>query len=130
MAKVIDTDVFSYFIKDDTRSELYLPHIRGQFLIVSFMTVAEVEVWSRKANWGIRRHAAFEKILRRYFVQNSTREICRLWAQVINHGRQTGANIAHGDAWIAATALFFKVPLVTHNAADFQAVGGLTVISE
>jgi len=35
-----------------------------------------------------------------------------------------------GDAWVAATALSYDVPLVTNNAADFAGVSGLTVISE
>lgn len=130
MARVVDTDVFSYFLKNDTRAALYIPHIKGQFLIVSFMTVAEIEVWSLRANWGARRKSEFEKSLRRYFIQTSTREICLIWAQAIDNGRRTGMNIDHADAWIAATALFFDVPLITHNVADFQAVAGLKIISE
>lgn len=43
MARVIDTDVFSYFLKDDTRADLYKKHTNNQFLIVSFMTIAELE---------------------------------------------------------------------------------------
>jgi predicted nucleic acid-binding protein len=34
------------------------------------------------------------------------------------------------DAWIAATALEYGLELVTHNAADFQAIAGLRVITE
>jgi predicted nucleic acid-binding protein len=38
--------------------------------------------------------------------------------------------ISGEDAWIAATALTHGCPLVTHNAADFQGIAGLIVISE
>jgi tRNA(fMet)-specific endonuclease VapC len=130
MARVIDTDVFSYFLKDDTRADLYRPHTDSQFLIVSFMTVAEVEKWSLRSAWGARRKAEFEKTLRRYHIQDSTRKVCRLWAEVVDEGRRTGLNIDDADAWIAATALYFNVPLVTHNAEDFQNVDGLKIISE
>ncbi|HEX8396634.1 MAG TPA: PIN domain-containing protein [Pyrinomonadaceae bacterium] len=130
MARVIDTNVFSYFLKEDTRADLYLPHITNQFLIVSFMTVAEIEVWALRANWGIKRNAKFEKTLRRYFVQGASRQVYRLWAKVIDEGRKSGANIEQADAWIAATALYFNIPLVTHNRTDFQSVNGLQVISE
>lgn len=130
MARVIDTDVFSYFLKDDTRADLYKPHTDSQFLIVSFMTVAEVEKWSLRSTWGAQRKARFEKTLRRYHIQNSTRKLCRIWAQIVDEGRSTGFNIDDADAWIAATALYFDVPLVTHNADDFRFVNGLTVISE
>lgn len=29
---VVDTDVFSFFFKRDSRSKLYEPHLRGQML--------------------------------------------------------------------------------------------------
>jgi predicted nucleic acid-binding protein len=38
--------------------------------------------------------------------------------------------MSEADAWIAATALAFAVPLVTHNPDDFKNVPGLTVITE
>jgi len=34
------------------------------------------------------------------------------------------------DAWIAATALVYHVPLITHNRADYEMVENLEVISE
>jgi predicted nucleic acid-binding protein len=35
-----------------------------------------------------------------------------------------------GDAWVAATALAYGLPLVTNNPSDYTGVAGLTVISE
>ena len=130
MARVVDTDVFSYLLKNDTRAALYKPHTKNQFLVVSFMTVAEIEKWALRSAWGLRLRNNFEKTLRHYHVQNTTRELCRLWAAVVDEGRRTGKNIDDADAWIAATALYFDIPLVTHNAADFRSVSGLQVISE
>jgi tRNA(fMet)-specific endonuclease VapC len=130
MARVVDTDVFSFFLKNDTRADLYRSHLRGHLLFLSFMTVAEIENWSLRAAWGDRRKREMNKNLRRVAIQNSNREICRLWAQVKDEGRRTGFNIDDADAWIAATALYFDVSLVTHNAADFQNVGNLNIISE
>ena len=43
---VVDTDVVSFFFKGDTRAALYRPHLVGQFLLISFMTVAELDRWS------------------------------------------------------------------------------------
>jgi predicted nucleic acid-binding protein len=34
------------------------------------------------------------------------------------------------DAWIAATAMLYGVPLITHNPADYTAVVGLQIITE
>jgi predicted nucleic acid-binding protein len=38
--------------------------------------------------------------------------------------------MGEGDAWIAATALVFDIPLVTHNRRHFDFIENLTLISE
>ncbi len=45
-------------------------------------------------------------------------------------GGSLGRSISCNDAWIAACAVKHGVPLVTHNAKDFEAIGGLKVVSE
>jgi tRNA(fMet)-specific endonuclease VapC len=46
MAIVVDTDVLSYLFKGDTRGDLYRPHLDGQVLLISFMTLAELDRWA------------------------------------------------------------------------------------
>jgi len=38
---------------------------------------------------------------------------------------ETAGRIETADAWIAATALLYDVPLLTHNKADYLGVPGL-----
>jgi predicted nucleic acid-binding protein len=38
--------------------------------------------------------------------------------------------VAAADAWIAATALVYGVPLITHDPRDFAGVAGLRVLTE
>jgi predicted nucleic acid-binding protein len=38
--------------------------------------------------------------------------------------------ITSHDAWVAATALYLDLPLVTHNAAHYRDVPGLRLITE
>jgi len=33
------------------------------------------------------------------------------------------------DAWIAAAALQLNIPLVTHNASDYEAIESLTILT-
>ncbi len=40
---VVDTDVVSFLFKRDTRAQAYKRHLVGRRLVVSFMTVAELE---------------------------------------------------------------------------------------
>ena len=42
-AVVLDTDVVSFLFKDDTRAELYRPHLTDKLLVISFMTLAELD---------------------------------------------------------------------------------------
>jgi predicted nucleic acid-binding protein len=71
-----------------------------------------------------------EQYLRRYLVQDSSPALCRRWAEVLDDARRRGRPIATADAWVAATALFLNMPLVTNNESHFSSVPGLTVISE
>lgn len=130
MALVVDTDVASFIFKRDTRAALYVPHLSGHMLVLSFQTLAELELWSLAAGWGARRKQELAQYLRRYIVEDSSPLLCRRWAEVQDSARRRGRPIAAADAWLAATALLLGVPVVTHNEAHFSAVPGLSVISE
>ena len=41
-----------------------------------------------------------------------------------------GLPISIQDAWIATSTVRYKIPLITHNPADFISINGLTVIME
>lgn len=43
---VVDTDVFSFLYKRDTRGALYLPHLSGKTAHLAFATVAELYYWA------------------------------------------------------------------------------------
>jgi tRNA(fMet)-specific endonuclease VapC len=43
---VLDTDVVSFLFKNDGRAQSYLPHLRDQQWLISFMTKAELEHWA------------------------------------------------------------------------------------
>lgn len=126
---VVDTDVVSFIFKGDTRAALYAPHLNGKRLVISFMTVAELDRWAIERGWGERRRAALEERLRSFLVYPFTRALCRTWAEAVVEARRAGRPISHADAWQAATALLHGIPLVTHNAADYAGLKRLVVIS-
>lgn len=128
--RVVDTDVLSYLFRNDSRAELYRPHLVGHLLIVSFMTVAELELWTLQNGWGPARRARLETYLQSYVMYPVHRALCRRWAAVVAGARRLGRPIQSADAWIAATALVQSASLVTHNARDYQGVDQLTIITE
>src|SRR6185437_5087593 len=127
---VIDTDVVSYLFKKDTRARLYQRHLVGRPGMISFMTLAELDLWALRHQWGATRKARLEQYLRRFALYPFDRDLCLKWAEVADAARRSGRPIQTADAWIAATALLAGVPLVRHNPADYAGVSGLTVLSE
>lgn len=127
---VIDTDVVSFSFKEDTRGSLYEQHLKNGINSISFMTLAELDYWAASHSWGDRRKAELAVFLKQFAVIYSDRYLCQAWADIRQQANRIGRVIQPADAWIAATAWFYQVPLITHNANDFSWISGLTVISE
>lgn len=126
---VVDTNVVSYIFKEDTRGDLYHAHLDERVQLVSFMTVAELALWAELHNWGKKRRADLAAFMRRFTVIESDHALCQTWAEMRARVQRAGQHIDHADAWVAATALLYDVPLVTHNRRHFTPVAGLQMIS-
>jgi predicted nucleic acid-binding protein len=129
-AVVVDTDVVSFLFKRDSRAIMYLPHLAGKQRVVSFMTVAELDFWAMKFNWGPGRKAQLAHHLQRFVHYPYDRDLCFAWAEVTHQAHRAGRPIQCADAWVAATALSLGIPLITHNATDFVGLAGLSIITE
>jgi tRNA(fMet)-specific endonuclease VapC len=126
---VADTDVLSYIFKGDTRAAGFQSLLAGRSVAISFMTVAEMEFWAKERNWGHATRDRLERFLVGFAILYPDRALCELWGGVMATTRRAGRPIGPSDAWIAATALLFDVPLVTHNPADYAGVTGLQILS-
>jgi predicted nucleic acid-binding protein len=127
---VVDTDVVSYLEKGDTRAGLYEPDLVGNTLILSFMTLAELDRWAIARKWSADRQARMaQHIGTTYAIHPYDRALCREWARISELASSVGRSIATADAWIAATATMHGIPLVTHNPSDFAGVVGLIVVT-
>jgi predicted nucleic acid-binding protein len=93
------------------------------------MTLAELDLWALRRNWGESTRERLERFLRKFTVGPYDRELCRKWAEVTDSARQKGRPIDVADAWVAATALLAGVPLVTHNPGDYAGVDGLPLLT-
>ena len=127
---IVDTDVVSFLLKEDTRAQLYLAHLRDKTLALSFMTVAELYQWAYIRNWGTRKLVRMEEQLDQYVIVPFDYKLCKQWATISVERQRLGRPISVQDAWIASTAIIHNAPLVTHNRDDFAHIPGLKVISE
>jgi len=122
---VLDTDIVSFLFKSDTRAQTYLPLLQDRQWFISFMTEAELEQWALLANWSEKRVDWLRLFLSRFVVVPSSHDLVLKWAEAMVAARRNGRRIETADAWIAATALLYDVPLLTHNKADYLGVPGL-----
>jgi tRNA(fMet)-specific endonuclease VapC len=126
-ALLLDTDVFSFLLKGDSRANAYAALIQGHRLALSFMTVAELFQWAAVRNWGARRIAHLEQALASYLVVPVDVEMGRIWGRLRAERQSAGHPLSPQDAWIAAMALRHTLPLVTHNASDYQGIATFDV---
>jgi len=127
---VVDTDVASFIFKWHPQfAPRYVAIVRGAELIISFMTLAEMQQGALDANWGPRKRAVLDAYLADFSVLHSDRILCSMWAAVRNESTRKGRPISSPDAWIAATALVLTVPLVTNNPTDYRHLDNLQLVS-
>lgn len=127
---VIDTDVLSFYLKNDSRFAKYAGELDGKQLVISFQTQAELMLWQELHNWSdARRDKAARLIAQQYIVFPVDAALCRTWAQLRSDVQKAGRVIQVADAWIAATAIALGVPLATHNARDFSHIAKLNLIN-
>lgn len=126
---VVDTDVISFLFKDHPIGSRYDSELAGRSLLISFMTLAELDRWAIQARWGEVRRSRLTKYLQPFVVLPYNRALCQKWAEVTVAAQASGYRIECADAWIAATALLYDLPLVTHNRGDYLGVAALKLIS-
>jgi tRNA(fMet)-specific endonuclease VapC len=123
---VVDTSVVSYILKKHSLAPDYWKILKGRPLAISFMTVAELYRWPLQRNWSDRRTDQLHQHIRGYTLLRHTIAMSREWAKI---KCRRGHPISDSDAWIAATALLYEIPLVTHNPRHFLHIDGLRILT-
>ena len=126
---VVDTDVISFLFKNHPIGALYEADLADRTLVISFMSLAELDRWAIQSKWNEARQRWLRLYLERFVVLPYNRALCAKWAEVTVAAQSRGRRIECADAWIASTALLYGVPLVTHNRSNYLGVPGLDLIS-
>jgi len=125
---LVDTDVFSFIFRKDSRAEYFQPYLIYKTLSISFMTVAELYYGAYKNNWGLTKITELENSIKNYVVLPYDYEVCQKWANIRKELEEKGLSISHADLWIAACAIRHDCALATNNGQHFKNVSNLTVI--
>lgn len=116
-------------MKGGPLAEVYAPHVQGRLLAISFITVGEMYFGAENKNWGAIKRRVLETTLRNFVVIPYDHEIARCYGRLVAERKRNGRPIAPNDAWIAACAARHEVPLVTHNAKDFEGITALELVT-
>lgn len=127
---LLDTNIVSFILKGDSRISGYEPHLKDKQLAISFMTVAELYQWAAVRNWGKHRRDQLTQTLKaNYTVLSFDVQLCQIWGEIRAKRQSIGKPISPQDAWVAATALHYGLPLATHNPKDFVDLSSLKMIT-
>jgi predicted nucleic acid-binding protein len=126
---LIDTNVVSILFKQDhPLRKTCMDEIDGRQCYLSFMTRAELLLWPRANAWGAARHSRLSQHIGQFTTLYADEDTCTVWASIMAESRRLGRPITTADAWIAATAKQWNLPLVTANYRDFDHLTGLILI--
>ena len=107
--------------------------IEGRPAVISFITVAELRYGAMLAGWGPGRLTRLDHELARAETVwpgpnlTETYATVRTWCAKAGHG--LGGKDHEADRWVAASAIWLGIPLVTHDAI-FAKVKGLTLLTK
>lgn len=130
---LLDTSVASLLHPRKARLPLrdaYAPDLNGKTLTVSFQSVAELYFWAERNGWGPAARAELDQLVSDLVVIPPEPPLMHAWADVMAVASRAGRRLEGDDGWVVATAVYFGMPLVTH---DRDMIGlpipGLSVIT-
>ena len=115
---LLDTTVASLLHpkkKNNALRARYELNMQNQILALSFQSVAELWSWAEENNWGAKQRDGLTVFLQRFLIIPYDAGLAKVWAKVETHCKRMGRRLESGDAWIAATAVRYKIPLLTHD---------------
>ncbi len=116
-------------MKGTDLGQRYKRHLAGKIVGIVFVTVAEMHYGAEKNSWGEKRRLQLEEHLKNFVVLPYNNEIAKVYARVVVERERAGRSISWPDAWIAATALWHRILLVSHDG-DFVGISGLELVRE
>lgn len=126
---LLDTDTFSRLSDSPAWATRLAPWLEGAEATLSFVSLAELYFGAAKAGWGDARTARLEAEIGRYGLLPVDDRLPWVWgrlrADAVRLGHPLGQPTQANDAWLAACAVHYGIPLLTGNVRHFAGLPGL-----
>ena len=126
---VVDAGVFGADLSPSSKplADLYADVLAGRNILISFITVAELRYGALRAGWGAKRRNELEETIDAAKIvwpgHGLASEYAALRAECVASGHGLAERSNEADRWVAATARYVKVPLVSHDSVFVDAPG-------
>jgi predicted nucleic acid-binding protein len=128
-ALLLDTKVVSVlFNKNHRLRDSCIRAVSGHELAISFMSRAELLLWPAVNQWGDPRRATLLRHLSLYTTLYPDELTCLIWSSIVADCRRAGRPVQTADAWIAASAQQWRLPLVTADIGDFEGIPEIEIV--
>lgn len=123
---LLDTNICIYFMKNQypLLTQKILSHSAAEMLLSS-VTVFELEYGAEKSNWGSRTREKLAMFLAPFNILPFSLEDAACAGRLRGHLEKCGTPIGPYDVQIAAQALTGDYTLITHNVGEFSRVPNL-----
>lgn len=130
---LVDTNAFINLTRGRERSTHLIPHVEGRRMVLSFVTVAELRLGAHTRGYAPASWRQLDADISAAVVVSPDDQLSHEWARLVAEARRAGHALgqtaqAH-DAWIAATARLYELPILTEDA-DFEGFGSLRLLPE
>lgn len=126
--RLLDTSTVSNWMREAHQKplDLHLGPFDGS--AISFQTEAELLLWTTSPTLPARYRSQVHDFLVTAAVLHSNSEVSNQFARILRRRRDMGHPENVRDAWIAATALAYDLPLITFDQRGFNDVPDLDLI--
>lgn len=120
---IFDTTVLIELYRGNTETKEIIEEIKSDIFYVSSITVAEFLVGARDKEELFR----IKKQIKKYTVIPINSDICDLFLSLFEQFALSH-RLAIADTLIASTALYYNLPVLTHNKKHFQYIPDLILL--
>lgn len=124
---ILDTDAFSFLIKQMPQAANYGALLTGRVPALTFVSVAELRFGALDAGWGDKKRASLEASIRRCVLLPFDDQLNTVWAELRVRAKRAGLALAGAnqanDCWIAACGVYYDAPILTGNVRHFEGIG-------